>query len=117
MCTKKGHFLHVDGAAAAGKIAVDVQKDGIDLLTLPQTIFTDRRERVRWYIKPGVRIQPVLFVGAAARSVDFGSGIRGSLCLAGFGEAARLAKLETGRGKLASAGHPGWADQGDTQDR
>jgi len=31
---EKGLFLHVDAAAAAGKIAVDVQKDGIDMLTL-----------------------------------------------------------------------------------
>ena len=37
---EKGVFFHVDGVQAAGKIPVDVQRDGIDFSRSPRTKFT-----------------------------------------------------------------------------
>ncbi len=89
---EKGLFLHVDATAAAGKIAVDVQKDGIDLLTLSSNDLYGPQGAGALYVKPGVRIQPVLFGGGQERGLR--AGTENLYALAGFGEAARLAKLE-----------------------
>jgi cysteine desulfurase len=88
----KGQLLHVDGAAAAGKIPIDVQKDGIDLLTLSSNDLYGPKGAGALYVKPGVRIQPVLFGGGQERGLR--PGTENLYALAGFGEAARLAKLE-----------------------
>jgi len=89
---EKGLFLHVDATAAAGKIAVDVQKDGIDLLTLSSNDLYGPQGAGALYVKPGVRIQPVLFGGGQEKGLR--PGTENLYALAGFGEAARLAKLE-----------------------
>ncbi|MDD4447651.1 MAG: cysteine desulfurase family protein [Methanothrix sp.] len=89
---EKGQFLHVDGAAAAGKIPIDVQKDGIDLLTLSSNDLYGPQGAGALYIKPGVRIQPVVFGGGQEKGLR--PGTENLYALAGFGEAARLAGLE-----------------------
>jgi cysteine desulfurase len=89
---EKGQFLHVDGAAAAGKISIDVQKDGIDLLTLSSNDLYGPQGAGALYIKPSVRIQPVVFGGGQEKGLR--PGTESLYALAGFGEAARLAKLE-----------------------
>ena len=88
---EKGLLLHVDGSAAAGKIPIDVQKDGIDLLTLSSNDLYGPQGAGALYIKQGVRIQPVLFGGGQERGLV--PGTENLYALAGFGEAARLAKL------------------------
>jgi cysteine desulfurase len=89
---EKGLFLHVDGAAAAGKIPIDVQKDGIDLLTLSSNDLYGPQGAGALYIKPGIRIQPVVFGGGQEKGLR--PGTENLYALAGFGEAARLAGLE-----------------------
>ena len=88
----QGQLLHVDGTAAAGKIAVDVQKDGIDLFTLSSNDIYGPQGAGALYVRPGVRIQPVLFGGGQERGLS--PGTENIYALAGFGEAARLARLE-----------------------
>ncbi|MBP7069899.1 MAG: cysteine desulfurase [Methanothrix sp.] len=88
----KGQLLHVDGTAAAGKIAVDVQKDGIDLFTLSSNDIYGPQGAGALYVRPGLRIQPVLFGGGQERGLL--PGTENIYALAGFGEAARLARLE-----------------------
>lgn len=88
----KGQLLHMDGTAAAGKIALDVQKDGIDLLTLSSNDIYGPQGAGALYVRPGVRIQPVLFGGGQERGLS--PGTENIYALAGFGEAARLARLE-----------------------
>ena len=58
----------------------------------PPMIFTGRRERAHSIVKPGVRIQPVIFGGGQERG--YRPGTEDLYALAGFGEAARLARLE-----------------------
>jgi cysteine desulfurase len=58
---RKGVYLHVDAAAAEGKISVDVQNDGIDLLSLSSNDIYGPQGAGALYVRPGLRIQPVLF--------------------------------------------------------
>jgi len=89
---KKGMFLHVDAAAACGKIPVDVQQDNIDLLTISSNDLYGPQGAGALYVKPGVRIQPVVFGGGQERGLR--AGTENLFALAGFGEATRLAKQE-----------------------
>lgn len=89
---RKGLYLHVDGAAAEGKIPIDVQKDGIDLLTLSSNDIYGPQGAGALYIRPGVRIQPVLFGGGQEKGLR--PGTEDLFAVSGFGEAARLAKNE-----------------------
>lgn len=89
---EKGKYLHVDATQAAGKIPIDVQKDGIDMLTISSSDIYGPQGAGALYIKPGVRNQPVTFGGGQERGLR--PGTENLFALAGFGEAARLAKLE-----------------------
>jgi cysteine desulfurase len=89
---RKGQLLHVDATAAAGSIPVDVQKDGIDLLTLSSNDIYGPQGAGALYVRPGLRIQPVVFGGGQERGLW--PGTENLYAIAGFGEAARLAGLE-----------------------
>ncbi|PNX48443.1 MAG: cysteine desulfurase NifS [Thermoplasmata archaeon M9B1D] len=89
---EKGHFLHVDATAAAGRIPIDVQKDGIDLLTLSSNDLYGPRGAGALYVKPGVKIQSVMPGGGQERGLR--SGTENVFAIAGMGEAARIAKKE-----------------------
>jgi len=88
----KGLYLHVDATAAAGRIPIDVQKDGIDLLTISSNDMYGPQGAGALYIKPGLRIQPVLLGGGQERGLR--SGTENLFAIAGMGEAARIAKDE-----------------------
>jgi cysteine desulfurase len=96
----KGVYLHVDATAAAGRLPIDVQKDGIDLLTLSSNDLSGPQGAGALYVKPGVKIQSVLFGGGQERG--FRSGTENVFAIAGMGEAARIAKeeMETERNRL-----------------
>jgi len=89
---EKGKYLHVDSTAAAGKIPIDVQKDGIDLLTLSSNDLYGPRGAGALYIKPGVKVQSVLPGGGQEKGLR--SGTENVFAIAGMGEAARLAQNE-----------------------
>jgi cysteine desulfurase len=88
----KGVYLHVDATAAAGRIPIDVQKNGIDLLTLSSNDLYGPQGGGVLYVKPGVKIQAVLFGGGQERG--FRSGTENVFAITGMGEAARIAKAE-----------------------
>lgn len=89
---KKGSYLHVDATAAAGRIAIDVQQDGIDLLTLSANDLYGPQGAGALYIKSGVKLQPILPGGGQERGLR--SGTENIFAIAGMGEAARIAKDE-----------------------
>ena len=89
---EKGKYLHVDATAAAGKIPIDVQKDGIDLLTLSSNDLYGPKGTGALYIKPGVKIQSVLPGGGQERGLR--SGTENVFAIAGMGEAAKIANME-----------------------
>jgi len=88
----KGIFLHVDAVAAAGRIPIDVQRDGIDLLTLSSNDFYGPPGAGALYVKPGVKIQSVLLGGGQERGLR--SGTENVFSIVGMGEAARIAQQE-----------------------
>jgi len=87
----KGLYLHVD-VTAAGYIPVDVQSDGIDLLTLSSNDLYGPQGAGALYIKPHIKLQPVLPGGGQERGLR--SGTENIFAIAGMGEAARIAKDE-----------------------
>ena len=87
----KGLYLHVD-VTAAGYIPVDVQADGIDLLTLSSNDLYGPQGAGALYIKPRIKLQPVLPGGGQERGLR--SGTENIFAIAGMGEAARIAKDE-----------------------
>ena len=88
----KGLYLHVDATAAAGHIPIDVQADGIDLLTLSSNDLYGPQGAGALYVKPGIKLQPVLLGGGQERGLR--SGTENIFAIAGMGEAARIAKDE-----------------------
>jgi len=89
---EKGLYLHVDATAAAGFIQIDVQADGIDLLTLSSNDLYGPQGAGALYIKPGIKLQPLLLGGGQERG--FRSGTENIFAIAGMGEAARIARLK-----------------------
>jgi cysteine desulfurase len=89
---EKGLYLHVDATAAAGFIQIDVQADGIDLLSLSSNDLYGPQGAGALYIKPGMKLQPLLLGGGQERG--FRSGTENLFSIAGMGEAARITKLE-----------------------
>jgi cysteine desulfurase len=89
---RRGMYLHVDAAAAAAYIPIDVQADGIDLLTLSSNDLFGPQGAGALYVKPGVQIQPVLLGGGQERGLR--SGTEDLFAVAGMGEAARIAMSE-----------------------
>jgi cysteine desulfurase len=88
----KGLYLHVDAVAAAGRIPIDVQKDGIDLLTLSSNDLYGPQGAGALYIKPGVKIQSILLGGGQERGLR--SGTENVFAIVGMGEAAQIARQE-----------------------
>jgi cysteine desulfurase len=89
---RKGLYLHVDATAAAGRIPIDVQNDGIDLLTLSSNDVYGPQGAGALYKKPGVKLQSILPGGGQEQG--FRSGTENIFAIAGMGEAARIAKDE-----------------------
>jgi cysteine desulfurase len=89
---ESGNYLHVDAVAAAGRIPIDVQKDGIDLLTLSSNDLYGPKGAGALYVKQGVKIQSVLLGGGQERGLR--SGTENVFAIAGMGEATRIAMKE-----------------------
>ncbi|HIH37292.1 MAG TPA: cysteine desulfurase, partial [Methanocellales archaeon] len=89
---EKSLYLHVDATAAAGRIPIDVQKDAIDLLTLSSNDMYGPQGAGALYIKPGVKLQPILLGGGQERGLR--SGTENIFAILGMGEAAKIMKNE-----------------------
>jgi cysteine desulfurase len=92
MVHDKGLYLHVDATQAAGRLPVDVQKEGIDLLTLSSNDMYGPQGAGALYVKPGVKLQAVLPGGGQEKGLR--SGTENIFAIAGMGEAARIAGEE-----------------------
>ncbi len=88
----RGGLFHVDATDAAGRIPIDVERDGIDLLTLSGNQLGGPQGTGALYVRPGVRVQPVLVGGGQERGLRPGTeNVVGIACM---GEAARITKEE-----------------------
>jgi cysteine desulfurase len=89
-----GALFHTDAAQAAGRIPLDVAAMGIDLLSLSAHKLYGPKGIGALYVRrrPRVRLAPLLSGGGQERGLR--SGTLATPLVVGFGEAARIARLE-----------------------
>jgi len=94
ICRARGIVFHCDAVQAAGKIPIDLQTLKVDLLTITAHKMYGPKGIGALYVrrKPRVRIEPQIHGGGHERG--FRSGTLATHQIVGFGEAARIAKLE-----------------------
>ena len=95
LAKEKGVLFHCDATQAAGKIDLDVEAQGIDLLSLSAHKFYGPKGIGSLYVrrrKPRVRLVPLLDGGGHERGMR--SGTLNVTGVVGMGEAARLALTE-----------------------
>ena len=93
-CHRAGALLHSDAAQAAGKVALDVDALGVDLLSLTAHKFYGPKGVGALYARrrPRARVEPLFSGGGQERGMR--SGTLPTPLVVGFGEAARIAKAE-----------------------
>src|SRR5204862_2899156 len=94
ICKKKGIIFHCDAVQGAGRVEIDMAKFKADLLTITAHKMYGPKGIGALYVrrKPRVRIEAQIHGGGHERG--FRSGTLATHQIVGFGEAARLAKLE-----------------------
>jgi cysteine desulfurase len=94
LCREKGIIFHCDAVQGAGRVEIDMQKLKADLLTITAHKLYGPKGIGALYVrrKPRVRIEAQIHGGGHERG--FRSGTLATHQIVGFGEAARLAKLE-----------------------
>ncbi|MEW5748699.1 MAG: cysteine desulfurase family protein [Candidatus Thermoplasmatota archaeon] len=89
---EKDVYFHVDAAPAAGKVPVDVQALGIDLMSLSSNDMYGPKGVGALYVRDGTRIEAVEQGGGQERGLRSGSeNVPG---IVGFGAAAEIARSE-----------------------
>ena len=89
VCKANDILFHVDGAQALGKIAVDVEAIGIDLLSMSAHKFYGPKGMGALFVKRGVKIAAQIHGGGHERGMR--SGTLATHQIVGMGEASKLA--------------------------
>jgi cysteine desulfurase len=95
LCKEKGILFHTDAVQAAGKVEINVEKMGIDLLSLSAHKMYGPKGIGALYVRkkdPRVRLEPIIDGGGHERGMR--SGTLPVPMIVGFGEAARIAIKE-----------------------
>jgi len=94
ICRARGIVFHCDAVQAAGKLPIDLATLKVDLLTISAHKMYGPKGIGALYVrrKPRVRIEPQIHGGGHERG--FRSGTLATHQIVGFGEAARIARLE-----------------------
>ena len=94
LCRARGIILHCDAVQAAGKLPIDLATLKVDLLTITAHKMYGPKGIGALYVrrKPRVRIEAQIHGGGHERG--FRSGTLATHQIVGFGEAARIARLE-----------------------
>jgi cysteine desulfurase len=85
-----GALLHTDAAQSAGKVELDVDVLGVDLLTLAGHKFYATKGVGALYVRSGTPVKPILF--GAHQEHGLRPGTENVPLIAGLGAAARLAR-------------------------
>ena len=90
----RGVYFHTDAAQAAGKIQIDVNEMNVDLMSISGHKMYGPKGVGAAYVRrrPRVRLEPLINGGEQERGLR--SGTLPSTLVVGFGEAARLARVE-----------------------
>jgi cysteine desulfurase len=89
ICRERGITFHVDGAQAAGKVAVDLSSLPVDLYSLTAHKFYGPKGIGALYVADNVVLEPLLFGGGQQRRLR--PGTLPVALIAGLGEAAAVA--------------------------
>ena len=95
ICKEKGVLFHTDAVQAVGKLPIDVQAMGIDLLSLTAHKMYGPKGIGALYVRkkdPRVRLEPMIDGGGHERGMR--SGTLPVPLIVGFGKAAEIAKNE-----------------------
>ena len=90
LAAERGICFHCDAVQSAGKIALDVNKLGVDLLSISAHKFCGPKGVGALYVRSGRRISPRAWGGHAER--DRRAGTENVPGIVGFGKAAELAR-------------------------
>jgi len=89
IAAEKGIVFHTDAVQAAGKIPIDVEKLGVDLLSISAHKFCGQKGVGALYIRKGTQLGPLMYGGHSER--DRRPGTEDVAAIAGMGKAAELA--------------------------
>jgi len=92
ICREKKVYFHTDAVQSFGKIAIDVKKYNIDLLTASSHKMYGPKGVALLYIRDGVRIEPILHGGGQENG--FRSSTVNVPAIVGFAEACEICKAE-----------------------
>jgi cysteine desulfurase len=87
-----GVYFHTDAVQSVGKIPIDVNELGIDLLSLSAHKFYGPKGVGALYIRKGTKIHPLIHGGEQERKRR--AGTENVPCIVGLGEAAKIASKE-----------------------
>lgn len=92
ICRESGVYFHSDAAQSFGKVAVDVNRMNVDLLTASSHKMYGPKGAACLYIKKGIKVEPILHGGGHE------DGLRSSTinlaAIVGFAKACQIAKKE-----------------------
>lgn len=92
---EKGVFFHSDGVQAVGKVPVDVQKDGIDLLSISaHKLYGPKGVGALYVRRKNPRVQLTAMVDGGGHERGMRSGTLNVPGIVGFGKACELCRLE-----------------------
>ena len=92
---EKGIFFHVDGVQAIGKIPVDVQKDGIDLLSISaHKIYGPKGVGALYVRRKNPRVQLAAIIDGGGHERGMRSGTLNVPGIVGLGKACELCQQE-----------------------
>ena len=92
---EKGIFFHVDGVQAVGKIPVDVNKDGIDLMAISAHKFYGPKGVGALYVRrKNPRVQLAATIDGGGHERGMRSGTLNVPGIVGFGKACEIAQKE-----------------------
>ncbi|MFZ0431391.1 MAG: IscS subfamily cysteine desulfurase, partial [Candidatus Acidiferrales bacterium] len=95
LAKEKGIFFHVDGVQAIGKIPVDVQKDGIDLLSMSgHKLYGPKGVGALYVRRKNPRVQLAAMIDGGGHERGMRSGTLNVPGIVGFGKACELCQQE-----------------------
>jgi cysteine desulfurase len=89
---KHGSLFHTDAVQVAGRLPIDVQQLGVDLLSLSSHKIYGIQGAGALYIRPGIELVPLL--GGGGQEAKIRSGTQAVPAIAALGIAAELAVVE-----------------------
>jgi len=92
ICREKGVFFHSDAVQSIGKISVNVEELGVDLLSVSAHKLYGPKGVGALYISEGIRLEPLAHGGGHEWGMR--SGTENVAGIVGFGEACRIAEEE-----------------------